>query len=138
MSLVHLDAQLTAVLRSHSSLERLHNQTWHRSIVGEGFGTIMHGNPSGFAEELVVSRFVTILETAPAADVVNEDGPVGRYPCYDISQQLAKACAAAEYNSALCSVRIGLDDGKTLALGVLLNGSHLVLQRVLLVLGGHS
>jgi hypothetical protein len=105
--------------------------------VSKLFCTIEYGYPSALADELIMCGFVNVLKPAPAAHVIDKNDTVLRL-VDDITKQLSEAGAVSQPQSALSGVLIGLGDDEAMLFGVLLNGSRLVDQGVVLVLRGHA
>ena len=83
-------------------------------------------------------RLVGILETTPAAHVVDQDqfevGVFGKH----IRDQVLQPLAAADVEPALSLICISPDDLDIVVLGVIADPVRLVLRRVLLMLGRHA
>ena len=90
LSRKHLDAQFSAVFSRHSSLQSFHDEARKAPIVGKGLGTVMHVDVCGFTKELVMRGLVCVLKSAPAADIVDEDGPAGSVARNDILNELSQ------------------------------------------------
>jgi hypothetical protein len=88
----------------------------------------MNGHSSGLAEELVMSRFICILEPPPPADVINQNGFVSGVPTYHVMQKLTQTIATFKNNPASGSVRICLDNGESVAICVGLYPEALVVE----------
>lgn len=133
----HLDRKLAAVFAGHLALEHLLDVGAEAAVVLEGLGTILHVDSGPPADEFVVRRLVGILETTPAADVVNEnDREIGLSALHVIEQPL-EGVAAIETQSALPLVGVGADDFHVAPCRILADGVPLVFRRILLMLGRH-
>ena len=65
--------KLPAVFASHGALEALEHGAHRRPVILELFGAIGDLNSGAAADVLVVGALIGVLETAPAADIINQD-----------------------------------------------------------------
>ncbi|MNE64665.1 hypothetical protein D3C80_1600870 [compost metagenome] len=133
-----LGRQLTAVLPGHRPLHALDDGRGEAAVILELFGAVVHGDAGLAAQVLVVGAFIGVLETPPAADVVDEDGLEVGPPGLDIGQQPLERVPALDLQAALALVGVGLDDLEATACGVGRYDVRLVLGGVFLVLGRHT
>ncbi len=91
-----------------------------------------------FTDELVVGTFVDVLKASPAADVVDEDAIELSAPALDILQKPLQPVPPCEAQSAPAHVRVGGHQLDAPACRVGGDRSGLVLDRISLVIGGHS
>ena len=109
----------------------------HAAVVLELLGAVVDGDAGALADVLVIGALVGILEAAPAADVVDEDGrEVGPAGLNVIDQALERS-RPVERQTALARVGVGADDLDAAPRRILADDVGLVLGRVLLVLGRH-
>jgi len=102
----------------------------HRGITSQTVGVInifISGKPTEHrlaqdADVLVVSAFVGILETAPAADFVYKDRRELGSTVLHVEDQLLERASAVEPQTALTLVGISANDFETTSLGVLADG----------------
>jgi hypothetical protein len=85
-----------------------------------------------------VSRFVCILKPTPSTDIVNQNGFVTRMTAHYVLQELREAVPVLENYATLCAIRIRLDNRKTARFCIVLNCQSLVVERILLMFGGHA
>ena len=90
------------------------------------------------ADVFVISALVRVLESPPAADVVDEDGLEVGLPGLDVLNQLLQPVPSADIEAALAFVGVRSDDADAASGGVLADFVGLVLGRVLLMLCGHA
>jgi hypothetical protein len=134
----HLGRQLPAVFARHRALDALDDGGHRRAVVLELLGAVGDLNPGAAADVLVVRAFVGVLESAPAADVVDEDDLEIGLARLHVGDQLLERLPAVDAQPALALVGVGADDLDVAPGGVLADLVALVLRRVLLVLGGHA
>ena len=135
MSGEHFRAEIAAGFTCHRALHALHDRT-HRPVVRrEVFGAVLNGYACPDAAEFVVGPFVGLLESAPAAHVINEDGAKTRLPTFDDSQQVLQRVSAVDAHAALPGVDERAHNFDTASIGEALNSVVLVLGGVLLVVG---
>ena len=87
-----------------------------------------------FKDVLVVGALVHILETSPAADIVDQQGSEIGPLRFDIGHRPVQAFPASDVQAASPMVRVNLHDFHVVVRRVLANDVCLVLGRVLLVL----
>lgn len=97
-----------------------------------------HLNASAVAEVLVIRTLVRVLESPPAADVVDEDDFEIRLPGFNVSNKLLQAASTSDIQAALAFVGVRSNDSDAAPGGVLADFVGLVLGRVLLVFRGHA
>ena len=89
-------------------------------------GAVLDGDVAVNALEFVVRSFVGILEAAPAADIVDEDGgKVGGTTVHG-AQEFLQRVAAVDAQAALAGVRKGPDDDHLVLVGVVLDCGVLI------------
>ena len=74
LPLEDLGGQLPAVLAGHRALDALDDGRDRAAVVLELLGAVVDADAGALADVLVVGALVGVLEPAPAADVVDEDG----------------------------------------------------------------
>ena len=134
----NLGRELPAVFAGHRALDALDDGRDRAAVVLELLGAVLDGDAGALADVLVVGALVGILESAPAADVVDEDGREIGFPALHVLDQPLQGVAAIESQAALALVRIGADDLEAAPLGVLADGVGLVLGGVFLMLRRHA
>ena len=82
--------------------------------------------------------FICILETAPSADVVDENAVEVRAAEQHVAEEVLERLAAVYSHSAAALVRVGANDGQAMSGGVISDCVLLVLCRVFLLVGGHA
>ena len=60
------------------------------AVVCKLLRTVIDRYAAAFANELIVSRLVCVLETAPSADVVDEDDPIPSVSGHHVLKQFAE------------------------------------------------
>jgi hypothetical protein len=98
----------------------------------------VHFDARAPADVLVIGALIRILESAPAADVVDEDDPEVGTPAFDILNDLLKRVPPINPKPALPRVGIGPHNGHATAVSVFGDDLVLIVGGVLLVLGGHA
>src|SRR6202035_667361 len=111
--------QLAAVFTGHRSLHRLDDRRGDAAVILELLGAIADLDPRAPADIFVIGALVGVLEAAPAADVVDENGFEPRGAALDIDQQLLQRIASVEAQPALAVVGVGSHDVEAVADGVL-------------------
>ena len=71
-----LGGELAAVLTGHRTLDALDDGGDRAAVILKLLGAVLHPDPGTAADVLVVGALVGILEAAPAADIVDQDGAV--------------------------------------------------------------
>lgn len=97
----------------------------------------MHCNASASADVFIISTLISVLESAPAADVVHEDSLEVGAPGGDVIDHLLEAFATSDIQAALPLVRVCSDDRHRASLRELLDSIQLVKGGILLMLCGH-
>jgi hypothetical protein len=131
----NLDRQLAAVFRSHRAFQGLEHRRRHAAVVLELLGAVVDANSSSFEDVLVIGALVGVLEPAPPADVVDEQGSEIDLLLLHIGHQLIQAASAGFVETTPAMVGVNLDDLHIVIYGVLPDDGRLVLRRVLLVFG---
>ena len=122
----HLCGELAAVLCGHGAFDALHDRGYRRPVVDELLGAVVHLDPCVAAGELVRCALVGVLEPAPAAYVVDEDGVEIDVALLDVMQQLLKPMAVLELQAALRVVGVGAHQIQIVTCGVSPDDRHLV------------
>src|SRR5262249_6606239 len=121
----------------HGPLDALDDGRGRAAVVLELLGAVVDLDAGALAQVLVVGALVGVLEAAPAADVVDQDGPVVGATGLHVVDHLPQRVAAGDAEAALALVGVGADDLEAAAPGVVADDVLLVDGGVLLVLGGH-
>ena len=107
-------------------------------VVLELLSAIEYLDAGFLADEFVVGAFVDVLETAPAADVVDQDDIEIGLALLHVGHQFLQVLAAVDPQPAATLVDIGLDDLDLSLGGVIGDRCGLVLNRVLLLERGRT
>jgi len=134
----HLGRQFPAVFTGHRPFDALDDGGHRRAVVLELLGAVGNLDAGAAADVLVVGALVGVLETPPAADVVDQDDLEVRLARLDLLDQPLQGQSSIDAQTALALVGIGPDDLDATSGGVLSNLVALILGRVLLMLGGHA
>ena len=102
--------KLAAIFAGHRALDALDDGRDRAAVVFELLGAVLHGNAGAPADVFVVGALVGVLEPAPAADVIDQDGLEIGVPALDILDQLLERVAARRSKPALALIGIGPDD----------------------------
>jgi hypothetical protein len=132
-----LDGELPAVFASHCPLDAFDNGRNWASIVLELLGAVLDTDAGPFADVFVISALVRILEPAPAAHVVDENGREVSRSVLNVVDQLLQGIAAIQPKSALSLIGIGANDFDPASSSILLDRFGLIFRRVFLVVSGH-
>jgi hypothetical protein len=84
-----------------------------------------------------VCALVGVLETAPSANVINEDGAEVGLTSLDVPDQRLDPVPAIEAKAAFPRVGVGPYDFQALLLGIFTDRTRLVLGRIALMLRRH-
>jgi hypothetical protein len=107
---------MAAVFGGHHPFDLLEQGAGHPAGL-ERLSAVLDREAFLSADELVVGALVGVLEPAPTADVLDEDGlEVGR-SADDVGQQLLQAPAARGRQAADAGVDIGPDDHEPMTFG---------------------
>ena len=118
----YLDGKLAAVLSCHCSLECLYQGRVRASIVLELFRTVVDLDVRTFACVLVISAFIGVLKSAPAADVINENDLKSGSSRFHFVQEITKSLPASQGQAAFAVVDKPLYDHQVLSDRILFNG----------------
>ncbi|MCY1532360.1 hypothetical protein D9M68_676310 [compost metagenome] len=133
----YLHRQFSAVLARHHPLDAFDDIGDRRTIITELLGAVLNGNSRLPATHLVAGADVRVLETPPAADVINQNGRVVRPPILNIIEKPFQRFAPLKPQTTFACVAIDPDDVEGVGGGIQTNRVELVFGRILLVLGGH-
>ena len=133
-----LGRKLPAVFARHRPFDALDDGRDGTAVVLKLLGTILDADPRTLANVLVVGALVGILKPTPAAHVVDEDHREVGIAALDIVDELLERVSAIEAEPTAPLIGIGAHDLNATAFGILPDGVGLILDRVLLVLGGHA
>ena len=137
-ALEYLGRKLAAVFARHRPLHGFHDRGHWAAVIFELFGAVVDRDTHPPADIFVVRAFVGILESAPAADIVNEDVGELRATFLDIADHLRERVATLDVQTAFPLVGVFLHDGQSTALRVFADDIHLVARRILLMFRGHA
>ena len=130
--------QLAAVLRRHHPLDALDDRRRRAAVVLELLGAVVDFDPRTLADVLVVGALVGVLEPAPAAYVVDQDGRIVGMPRLHVLDHRPQRVSSLDLQPALAVVGISADDFVAAFGRPLADHVGLVLRGILLVLGGHA
>ncbi len=98
----------------------------------------MHLDTGPTATQFATRRFVGILEPAPAAYVIDQQGFEIGSAAFDIVQQALKSETPAEIESAFAFIGISLHNLISAPLSITSDRFRLIVGRILLMLGRHA
>src|SRR4051794_15819073 len=100
LSFEDLRGKLTAVFARHRAFDALDDGGGRTAVVFELFSAIMDFDAGALAKVFVVRALIGILEPAPAANVVNEDGRIISQSCLHVVDHLAQGFATSDVEPA--------------------------------------
>lgn len=98
------------VFTGHGAFDAFDNREDRRTIVFELLGTVGHLDAGAPADVFVIGALVSVLESSPAADVINQNYLGIRFSRLDILEQLLQGLASIESQTALASIGIGTNN----------------------------
>src|ERR1044071_576929 len=101
-------------------------------------GAVLDGDVGADAAELVVGALIGLLKPSPPAHVVDQDRREFRGPALDHAEQLLQRIPPLYADTALPGIHERTYDLDAPRVGIPLNHVVLILDRILLMLGGHS
>ena len=102
------------------------------------FGAISDLNACALTDVFIIGALISVLESAPAADVVDQNDVELSHSGLDICNQLLKRCTPADGKATFAIIGIGLDDLDTPLFCVFADLVGLVVSRILLMLRRHA
>lgn len=133
----YLGRQLAAVFASHRTLDALDDGRHRRTVVFELLCAVRDLDARATADVFVIGALIGVLESAPAADVIDQNDLEVRAACLDVLDQLLQRPPPIDAQAALALVGIGANDFDVAPSRVLADLVGLVFRRILLVLGRH-
>jgi hypothetical protein len=106
----------TDILASHRSLDAFDDGRDRASIL-ELLGAVLNGYAGASADVLIVCALVRVLEAAPPADVVNQNGAEVGSPGLNVSDQRLDTFATIDAETTFALVRVGPNNLQALLVG---------------------
>jgi NADPH:quinone reductase-like Zn-dependent oxidoreductase len=131
-------ARVIATTSEEAKADALYDRRKRAAVIRELLGAVLDTDAGALADVLVVGALVRVLESAPAADVVDQDGGEVGIAALDVIDQRLERIATVQAEPALALIGVGANDREAASIGIPADGIGLVLGRVLLMLGRHS
>ena len=117
----HLGREFATVFAGHRPFDAFDDGGDRRAIILELFGTVGHLNSRTATDVLVVGAFICILESAPTADVVDQNDLKIDVTGLDVFDQLLQCLSTVDAQTAFSFVGIGPNDLDAASSGVFPN-----------------
>src|SRR4051794_10086917 len=103
----YLLRELSTVIGGSNALHILENDGGQAAVILELVCAIVNANSRSPAGELIVGAFIDVLKASPAAHVINEDAIEVCLSELDVINQLLKALASRDSQTAAPFIRVG-------------------------------